>query len=122
MECPGTLADEAGSAGAMKSISGYLLVATAFLACPCHLVLLLPPALGLLGGTALGAALGANAGWVIAGATVYFLGALASGLYLLNRRAESAKDDLVPATGRKGGACVRRGARPAHETGAGVEG
>ena len=105
----------------MKRIGGYLLVATAFLACPCHLVLVLPPALGLLGGTALGVALGANAGWVIAGATVYFLGALAGGLYLLNRRAEPAKEDPIPAAGRRGGAHARRGVGTERETGAGVK-
>ncbi len=121
MECLGTLAGEAGSPGAMKRIGGYLLVATALLACPCHLVLLLPPVLGLLGGTALGAALGANAGWVIAAAAVYFMGALAGGLYLLNRRARDAKEDPIPAAGRRGGACARRGVRAARETGAGVK-
>lgn len=40
----------------MKKVGGYVLTATAFIACPCHLVFLLPLALGLLGGTALGAA------------------------------------------------------------------
>jgi len=71
----------------LKKIGGYILVGTALLACPCHLALLLPAVAGLLGGTALGAALGANAGWVLAAATVYFVGALAGGLYLLSRRA-----------------------------------
>ncbi len=112
---------EAGSPGAMKRIGGYLLVTTAFLACPCHLVLLLPPVLGLVGGTALGAALGANAGWVIAGATVYFLGALTGGLYLLNRRAEATTEDPAPAAGRRGGARARRGVGTKRETGAGVK-
>jgi mercuric ion transport protein len=71
----------------LRRIAGYLLVVTALLACPCHLALLLPVALGLFGGTAAAAALGANIGWVLAGATVYFVGALAGGLYLLSRRA-----------------------------------
>jgi mercuric ion transport protein len=66
----------------LKKAGGYLLLATAFLACPCHLVLWLPAVAGLLGGTALGA----NPGWLIAAATVYFAGALVGGLYLLGRR------------------------------------
>jgi mercuric ion transport protein len=59
---------------------------TALLACPCHLIFLLPAVLGLLGGTALGAALEANTGLIVAAATVYFFGALAGGIYLMNRR------------------------------------
>lgn len=72
----------------MKKITGYLLTATALIACPCHLVFTLPLALGLLGGTAFGAALGANTWLVVAGATVYFVVALGAGLYLLNRCTE----------------------------------
>ena len=53
------------------------------IACPCHLVLLLP---AVLGGTALGAALVANAGWVFAVATAYFVVALTGTLYLLYGR------------------------------------
>ncbi|MDP9477963.1 MAG: hypothetical protein M3R38_20160 [Actinomycetota bacterium] len=85
----------------MKTVGAYLLMGTALLACPCHLVFLLPAVLGLLGGTALGTALGANTGWVITAATVYFVGALAGGLYLLNRRAkheENPKPSPVGAT------------------------
>ena len=80
-----------------------MLAATAFVACPCHLVLLLPVVLGLLGGTALGAALSAHTGLVFAGATVYFVVALAGGLYLLNRRARDEKgSDRAPSSaGRK---------------------
>lgn len=80
----------------MKKIGGYLLTATAFIACPCHLVFLLPLAAGLLGGTALGASLAANTGWVIAATSVYFVGALAGGLYLLNRRKSDSKSSPVP--------------------------
>ncbi len=76
----------------MKTVGAYLLMGTALLACPCHLTFLLPAVLGLLGGTALGTALGANVGWVIAGATVYFAGALAGGLHLLNRRTRDEKE------------------------------
>lgn len=72
-------------------VVGYVLTATAFLACPCHLVFTLPLALGLLSGTALGAALGANTWLVVAGATAYFVVALAAGLYLLNRHADEER-------------------------------
>jgi hypothetical protein len=58
MEHPGTLAGEAGSPGAMKRIGGYLLVATAFLAYPCHLVLVLSLVLGVLGERCSGATSG----------------------------------------------------------------
>jgi mercuric ion transport protein len=75
----------------MKTLTGYLLTATALIACPCHLPFTLPLALALLGGTASGAALGANIWLVVAGATVYFVAALAAGLYLLNRRADDEK-------------------------------
>lgn len=80
----------------MKTITGYLLTATALIACPCHLVFTLPLALGLLGGTAFGAALGANTWLVVAGATVYFVVALGAGLYLLNRRTDDEKASASP--------------------------
>jgi mercuric ion transport protein len=92
----------------LKKVGAYLLVGTALLACPCHLVFLLPAALGLLGGTALGAALEASTGLVAAAATVYFVGALAGGIYLMNRRARSEKEGSpVPSSaGRKAGALI----------------
>lgn len=102
----------------MRKFGGYLLAGTALIACPCHLVLLLPAVLGLLGGTALGAALGAHTGLVLAGATVYFVAALAGGLYLLNRRAQdeegsdrapsSAARKAMPASGTKSSFRPRR--------------
>ncbi len=67
---------------------------TAFIACPCHLIFLLPAVLGLLGGTALGALLAANTGLIIAIVTVYFVGALALGNHLLKRRAEKEDREL----------------------------
>ena len=75
----------------MRRVAGHLLAGTALISCPCHLVVLLPAALGLLGGTALGAALAANVGWVVAGATAYFAVALAGTLYLLYGRADNGK-------------------------------
>ncbi len=72
-------------------IAGYLLTATALVACPCHLAFTLPLALGFLGGTAFGAALDANTWLVVAGATVYFAAALGAGLCLLNYSADGEK-------------------------------
>jgi len=71
----------------LKRVVGYMLTTTALIACPCHLVFLLPLLLGLVGGTALGAVLTANTALIIGGATIYFVGALGAGLYLLNRQA-----------------------------------
>lgn len=85
----------------MKKIAGYLLAGTALIACPCHLVFLLPAALGLLGGTALGAALAANTGLIVAAATVYFVVALGAGFYLLNRLTEKGASCPAPSSGRK---------------------
>ncbi len=85
----------------LRRIVGYLLTGTALIACPCHLVFLLPVALGLLGGTALGAVLAANTGLVVAAATVYFVAALGAGLYLLNRRREKGASCPVPSSARK---------------------
>jgi mercuric ion transport protein len=65
-------------------ILGYALAATAFVACPCHLAVTLPLALGLLGGTALGAVVISHTGLLVGAATVYFVGALAAALYILN--------------------------------------
>ena len=79
----------------LRKIAGYLLAGTALIACPCHLVLLLPVVLGLLGGTALGAALAANTGWVVAAATAYFALALAGALHLLYRRAGNGQTPPV---------------------------
>jgi mercuric ion transport protein len=91
----------------MKSIAGYVLAGTALIACPCHLVLILPLVLGLLGGTTLGAALGAHTGWVIAAATVYFVVALAGGIYLLNRRGKNGeRKSVTSSAAREAGVSV----------------
>ena len=82
-----------------------MLAGTAVIACPCHLVLLLPAMLGLLGGTALGVALAANAGWVFAAATAYFAVALTGTLYLLYGRADNGEGNRrvgTPAGGEPG--------------------
>jgi mercuric ion transport protein len=86
----------------LRKIAGFVLAGTALIACPCHLVLLLPVVLGLLGGTALGAALAANTGWVVAAATAYFALALAGALHLLYRRGGNAKGSgRTPPMGRE---------------------
>lgn len=86
---------------ALKRAVGYVLTTTALIACPCHLVFLLPLVLGLVGGTALGAVLAANTGLIIAGATIYFVGALGAGLYLLNRQAAKRANCSRTSSGRK---------------------
>jgi mercuric ion transport protein len=70
---------------AMSRAVGALLAVTAFLACPCHLVITLPLLVGIFGGTAVGAFLAANSGLVVLMAVVYFLVGLGSGWYLLTR-------------------------------------
>ncbi len=67
----------------MKKIGAYGLLGVAFVTCPCHLVLTLPLALGLLGGTALGAALAAHTGAVVLTMGVFFFVALLGGSHLL---------------------------------------
>ncbi len=70
----------------MGRVWGGVLVATGFIACPCHLVITLPLILGALGGTGLGAYLTDKQGLVYGVATVYFIVGLAGGLYLWNRK------------------------------------
>ena len=73
----------------MVRVWGGVLVATGFIACPCHLVITLPLVLGALGGTGLGAYLTDNQGLVYSVATGYFIAGLAGGLYLWNRKASN---------------------------------
>ena len=89
----------------LRRVAGYLLAGTALIACPYHLVVLLPAVLGLFGVTALGAALAANAGWVYAAATAYFAVALTGTLYLLYGRADNGEGNRrtpPPAGGESG--------------------
>ncbi len=73
----------------MDKIWGGVLVVTGLVACPCHLVFTLPIILGLLAGTGVGAILGSNTGLVYGVAGAYFIIALASGWYVLNRKRQS---------------------------------
>ncbi|MBX6340926.1 MAG: hypothetical protein IRY97_00585 [Thermomicrobiaceae bacterium] len=64
----------------------WLLIVTGVLACPCHL----PLYLALLGGTALGGALAASRGWLVAAMAVYFAVALIGAVLLTGRRGRQA--------------------------------
>jgi mercuric ion transport protein len=66
-----------------RALIGGFLAVTGFLACPCHLVITLPLAAALLGGTALGGWIATHQGAILVGATIYFIGALAGGATLL---------------------------------------
>ena len=82
----------------MDKIWGGVLVVTGLVACPCHLVFTLPIILGLLAGTGVGAILGSNTGLVYGVAGAYFIIALASGWYVLNRKRPSpAQARRIPA-------------------------
>lgn len=68
-------------------VTGWLLLGTAFLACPCHLPLTLGLLAGLTGTGAVGGFFSRNPGLVVAIASAYFVLALAIGVaILLGRR------------------------------------
>jgi amino acid transporter len=81
-----------------RKIVGYVLAASAIVVCPCHLAITLPILIGLLGGTALGTTLAAHTSLVVAGASAYFVAALAAGFYLISHRKHQKESD-------KGEAC-----------------
>lgn len=68
-----------------RKLTGYVLVVTAFLACPCHLLLTLPVAVAVLGGTAWGIFLSENTVLIYGLATAYFVFALLGGMRLVSR-------------------------------------
>lgn len=68
-----------------QKFRGYVLVVTAFIACPCHLPITLPLAVGLTSGTALGAIISQNQAAIYGLFTIYFIGGLALGYWLLTR-------------------------------------
>ncbi len=100
-----------------KRALGYALAATAIVACPCHLALTLPLALAILGGTALGAALTAHTGLLVAAATAYFVGALAAAIYLLNL---PSRERLPDSSQEEDGAHAYVPSRSAWKSGSGV--
>src|SRR5947209_2671840 len=67
----------------MRRVGGVLLTVTGILFCPCHLIITLPLLASLLAGTALGSFLAHNTGLIVTFASLYFLGALALGYWLL---------------------------------------
>src|SRR5258707_4075437 len=66
-----------------RIITGWFLAVTGFLACPCHLVITLPLAAALLGGTALGGWIAGHQGAIFIGTSIYFISVLAAGATLL---------------------------------------
>lgn len=77
----------------MKKRLGYFLIATGFLACPCHLIITLPLALALLGGTAVGSFLAGNTGLVVGLSVAYFIGAVGFGLFVLSGKKGQAEEE-----------------------------
>jgi len=67
----------------MRRMGGAVLTVTGFLACPCHLIIILPFLASLLAGTALSSFLTHNTGLVYALAGIYFVVALALGYRFL---------------------------------------
>jgi mercuric ion transport protein len=82
-----------------RTLTGWFFTVTCFLACPCHLVVTLPLAAALLGGTALGGWIATHEGAIALGATLYFVGALALGATLLLTRASRQVGDTAGADG-----------------------
>jgi len=82
----------------MRRIGGVLLTVTGFLVCPCHLIITLPLLASILAGTRLSGFLTRNTGLVVTFASLYFLGALALGYWLLftPSRRESRRDAVCP--------------------------
>jgi mercuric ion transport protein len=67
----------------IRRVAGVLFTITGILACPCHLLITLPLLASLVAGTALGGALLQQRPLILALATLYFVGALAIGGWLL---------------------------------------
>jgi hypothetical protein len=93
-----------------RTMCGWFLAVTGFLACPCHLVITLPLSAALLSGTALGGWISTHPGAIVVGASMYFIGALAAGAILLlthtgalapttGQQREGSGDDARAATG-----------------------
>jgi len=82
----------------MRRIGGVLLTVTGFLACPCHLMITLPLLVSLLAGMRLSGFLIRNTGLIVTIESLYFLGALALGYWLLftPSRRESRRDAVCP--------------------------
>lgn len=57
-----------------RGIQNVFLLITGLLTCPCHLPFVLPALAGLFAGTAIGAFITDNTGWLITLASLYFVG------------------------------------------------
>ena len=68
---------------AASKITGAIVGVTAFLACPCHLVVTLPLLIAAFGGSAVGAFLAANTALVAGLSTLWFVAGLALAWRLL---------------------------------------
>jgi mercuric ion transport protein len=79
----------------MRRIGGVALTVTGFLACPCHLILTLPLLISGLSGTAMGSFLKQNTGLIYTGAVIYFVVALAVGVFLLFGRTGSGTQEKM---------------------------
>ena len=84
----------------LRTLGGYVLGATALVACPCHLIVTGPLLLGLAGGTSVGALLTNNPGLMLAAGTGYFVVALLGALWLLGRRSAADASEAEPGTAR----------------------
>ncbi|HEV2238123.1 MAG TPA: hypothetical protein VGR57_15790 [Ktedonobacterales bacterium] len=74
-----------------RAAAGWFFAFTSVLTCPCLLVITLPLAVTLLGGTALGGWIAAHQGAIVAGASLYFVAALAAAYALLTGRRALAR-------------------------------
>lgn len=80
----------------MRTLWGWILLATAFVACPCHLPLTLPLLLAVFGGSAFGAFLAGHPELVAAAAMAYFAVALLAGWALLRDRQQAERAGAEP--------------------------
>jgi len=69
-----------------KSLKGYLFLISGFIACPCHIAILLV----IFGGTTLGAFTSKNLLLILGLSTVYFILALIIGFWMISERDEVA--------------------------------
>lgn len=68
-----------------RSLKGWVLLITGFIACPCHFPLTLGILFALAGGTALGGFLRSNVWLIYLAGAAYFLGALYLGARLIGQ-------------------------------------
>lgn len=74
-------------------IRGYLAAGFALISCPCHLVFALPLLLGVTAGTAAGAFLEKNYGFIIVVSIIVFIGALVLAVHWLGNALPEEESD-----------------------------